>query len=78
MKLPQNDSAVGRGLKTFVQAVVGLLVGLIVTVWAVPGVPHAVIGYLQTHVVELALLVGIPSGVTSLIWNLFRKNVPNY
>lgn len=76
--LPSQDSATGRGLKTFVQSIVGFLVGLIVTVYAVPGVPTAVIAYTQAHLLELLLIVGVPSGLISLLWNLVRKDIPTY
>ena len=78
MQLPQQDSATGRAIKTFVQTVIGFLAGLIVVLWAVPGVPHAVLQYVQQNLVQVLIVVGVPSGLTSLVWNLFRKNVPNY
>ncbi len=76
--LPGQDSATGRGIKTALQAVVGSLVGLVVTVWAVPGVPEAVFDYVQKNLVQILLMVGIPSGVASFVWNYFRKDVKNY
>lgn len=78
MKLPSQDSATGRALKTAVQAIVGFVVGLVVVVWSVPGVPHAVLDYMRTNVFQLALFFGIPAGLTSFVWNLFRKEVPNF
>lgn len=76
--LPSQDSATGRGLKTALQSVIGLVVGLAVTVWAVPGVPDAIIHYVQKNLWEIALMVGVPSGITSFVWNYFRKGVKNY
>lgn len=76
--LPAQDSAVGRALKTFVQAIIGLLIGLVVTIWAVPGVPTAVTNYLQNNLLQVLLTVGVPSGFASLVWNLLRKDVKNY
>lgn len=78
MNLPSQDSATGRGIKTAVQAIIGSIVGLLVTVWGVPGVPDAVLDFLQKNWLQLALLVGLPSGATSFIWNYFRSNVKNY
>lgn len=82
LQLPAQDSATGRGLKTAVQALIGFVVGLVVVVWQVPGVPQAVVNYTQHHFVEILLSVGAPtavaSGVTSFIWNVLRKRVPNY
>lgn len=73
-----QDSAAGRGIKTAIQAIIGFAVGLILVVWAVPGVPQAVMNYVQQHLIEVLLLVGLPAGITSFVWNLFRKNVPNF
>ncbi len=76
--LPSQDSAVGRALKTAVQAAAGFVIGLIITVWAVPGVPDAVADYVQKNIGQALLLVGVPAGLTSLVWNLLRKNVDKY
>ena len=82
MKFPAQDSATGRALKTFVQAVVGFIIGLAVAIWAVPGVPAAVHIYVINNLPQVLLTVGIPvavsSGIVSFIWNLLRKNVSNY
>lgn len=78
MRLPNQDSATGRALKTATQAGIGFILGLIAVVWAVPGVPHAVIGYAEQNFVQMLLFVGMPAGLTSLVWNLLRKEVPNY
>lgn len=72
-----KDSAVSRSVKTLVQTVVGLAIGLAVTVWAVPGVPDAVAHYALNNFIPVALAIGVPSGLTSLIYNLLRKDVPN-
>lgn len=76
--LPTKDSATSRGIKTAVQAIIGLIVGLLVTVWAVPGVPHVVINYIQSNFIQVLLSVGIPSGLASWIWNAFRADLPKY
>lgn len=72
-----NDSAVMRGVRTGLQAVIGFVVGLFATVWAVPGVPTAVTNYLSHNVVQLALVFGVPAGVAGFVWNALRKDVPN-
>lgn len=74
MRLPEQDSAVGRGLKTTVQAIIGFMIGLVVVVWAVPGVPAAVLQYVQHNWVSIALTFGIPSGVASFVWNKFFRS----
>lgn len=73
-----KDTAVMRGVRTAIQSLIGFVVGLIGVVWAVPGVPEAVSNYAGSHAVQLALAVGIPSGVAGFVWNWFRKDVKNY
>jgi hypothetical protein len=72
-----KDSALMRGVRTAIQAAVGLVVGLVTTVWAVPGVPQAVTNYAGQHWLQLAVAVGVPSGVAGFVWNALRKDVPN-
>lgn len=76
-----NDSARGRGLRTGIQAALAALltfiIGLIMAVWKVPGVPVAVVDYVQGHLIEVLLAIGIPSGLVSWVWNILRKGVPN-
>lgn len=72
-----NDSALARGIRTALQAFIGFLVGLLTTVWAVPGVPAAVLAYLQSNSLQLALAFGIPAGIVGFVWNVLRKDVPN-
>lgn len=76
-KLLKNDSAVWRGIRTGVQAVFGFLLGLVATVWAVPGVPEAVTNYLNGHIVELLVAFGFSTGLAAFVWNLLRKDVKN-
>lgn len=78
MNLPSQDSATGRALKTAMQAIIGFFIGLILAVWAVPGVPEAIIAYIKSNFVGVALMIGVPSGLTSFIMNLFRPDVKNY
>lgn len=72
-----NDSALARGIRTAIQAFLGFLVGLFATIWAVPGVPAATLGYLQSNSLQLAIYFGIPAGVVAFAWNVLRKDVPN-
>lgn len=76
-----NDSARGRGIRTGVQAalaaLVTFLVGLLMAVWKVPGVDVAVINYVQAHIIEVMIAIGVPAGIVSYVWNLIRKDVPN-
>lgn len=62
-----------KGIRTALQAIVGALIGLIVVVWAVPGVPEAVIEYATTNLVPLLLAVGIPAGLIAWVQNRLGK-----
>jgi hypothetical protein len=73
-----SDTAVWRGVRTAIQAMIGFVVGLVGTVWAVPGVPAAVNHYVEHNVITLALAVGIPAGIAGFIWNALRKGVKTY
>lgn len=70
-----NRTSVVKGLRTAAQAIVGALVGLVIVVWAVPGVPSAVINYLSTNAVELLVSVGLPSGLVSWAWNVYEAKI---
>lgn len=82
LRLPNQDSATGRSLKTGAFAVVGSLVvfgsGFLRVLNGVPGCTDAVIGFLQDNAGTLALYVGVPAGALSYGFNFFRKNVKNY
>jgi hypothetical protein len=76
---PTLNSATGRGLITIGQALITFLVGLILAVWKVPGVPQAVINFVLHNSLSLLLSFGISSsigvGLVSFLWNfIFRKN----
>ena len=62
-----------KGVRTFLQTVGGSVVGLLLAVWNVPGVPEAVTAYARTNfvplLVTLAVLVGVPSGVIAYFQN---------
>lgn len=75
-----SDTAKGRGVRTAVQALIGFVAGLIAAVWAVPGVAEAVFDYVTDNLVNVLVLVGLPSaftGVVSWLWNVARKDVKN-
>lgn len=83
MKLPNQDSATGRGLKTAAQSGIATLaltaiVSLLVSIWNVPGVPDVVIKWAQNNALQLAGGIGVSSGVAGFIWNLFRPGIKNY
>lgn len=70
-----QDNAAARGIRTFLQALIGFVVGLFLAVWAVPGVPDAVTNYVTGNIGGLFALVGIPAalaGLVGYIWNRAR------
>lgn len=62
-----------KGVRTALQAIVGALIGLVVAVWAVPGVPEVVVAYLRDNFVPLLLVIGIPSGFVAWLQNRLGK-----
>lgn len=46
---------------------------LVLVVWAVPGVPEAVVEYLKGNAVPVLLAIGIPSGIVAWVQNLLGK-----
>lgn len=64
---------INKGIRTALQAMVGLFIGLVTAVWAVPGVPEVVTQYLTDNAVQIALLVGIPSGLVAWLQNYIGK-----
>jgi len=62
-----------KGVRTALQAIVGAFVGLVLVVWAVPGVPEAVVEYLKSNAVPVLLAIGIPSGIVAWVQNLLGK-----
>lgn len=71
LHLPTRDSATGRGIATFVQTVLGFVLGL----YAIPGVKEFVGGYIG---VKGAVTFSAIVGLISLVNNLLRSEVPNY
>lgn len=71
---PQDPKTpVVKGVRTGIQAIVGSVIGLIAVVWAVPGVPEAVVQYAQTNWLPILLTIGIPSGIVAFIQNKLGK-----
>lgn len=68
-----KNTPAAKGVRTAVQAIVGALVGLVLVVWAVPGVPEAVVEYLKGNLVPVLLAVGIPSGFVAWVQNRLGK-----
>lgn len=69
----QNRTPSQKGVRTALQAMAGVLVGLVAVVWAVPGVPEAVQTYLLNNAVQAMLLVGVPAGFTAFLQNKAGK-----
>ena len=76
-RLPKIDSATGRGLKTTAFSAVSAFVifstGLLSVIQGVPGCSEAVVSYIQTNALQLALLMGIPAGIFSFVWNMVMR-----
>ena len=68
-----KNSAVGKGVRTALQAMAGLVIGLVAVVWAVPGVPEAVTSYLVNNALQVLLVVGVPSGFVAYLQNKAGK-----
>lgn len=62
-----------KGVRTGIQAMVGAVIGLIAVVWAVPGVPEAVINYMQSYWLPILLSIGVPSGFVAWLQNRLGK-----
>lgn len=83
MRLPEKDSATGRGLKTSVFAFLGSLITILISLWTVlrgvPGCSEAIIQFVQANAITIASTFGISAGSVSFLFNLFfRRDVKNY
>lgn len=82
LRLPGQDSATGRGLKTTLFSTVsGLIVfstGLFGVLHSIPGCSDAVLDYIKNNALTFSLSIGIPTGVFSFVWNYLRTNIKNY
>lgn len=74
---PQIDSPTTKAVKTGLQALFTFLVGLVVTIYQVPGVPDAIVKFVYGNLATTLLGVGVPfvigSGIASLIQNLWMN-----
>ena len=70
MKLPQKDSATFRALVTGLQSVIALLV----VVLAMPEFTEVVRNFYPDALPAIAVFTTI----ITFIWNVIRKDVPNY
>lgn len=67
---PQEPKTpVVKGVRTGIQSIIGAVVGLVLVVWAVPGVPEAVTAYLQANWFLILLGIGVPSGFVAWLQN---------
>lgn len=62
-------SARERSLRTGLQAIVSLLIGLVVTVWRIDGVPTAVFDYLGSQVAVLFGTTGVAGVAIGYLMN---------
>jgi hypothetical protein len=68
-----KNTPAGKGIRTAIQTVAGLVIGLVSVIWAVPGVPEAVIEYIRENALLIVASVSIPSGLVSYIQNKLGK-----
>lgn len=73
MQPTPNKTPVVKGVRTAIQAMVGSVIGLVVVVWAVPGVPEAVAEYMKTNWLPILLTIGVPSGIVAWVQNRLGK-----
>ena len=70
MKLPQKDSATFRALVTLLQTIIGLAV----VVLAMPEFTEVVRNFYPDALPAIAVFTTI----VTFVWNVIRKDVPNY
>lgn len=73
MQPQEPKTPVVKGVRTAFQSIIGAVIGLIAVVWAVPGVPEAVVQYLQTNWFLILLSIGVPSGLVAWLQNRLGK-----
>lgn len=69
-----KNTASAKGVRSFIQAVPGFFLGLVVTVWAVPGVREAVVAYVQNEGLALLALLFSGAAFTGL-FSFFQNKV---
>lgn len=70
-----TQSPLVKGIRTAIQAIIGILVGYVVFIWAVPGVPAATIQYVSSNIVPLLVTAGLPSGLVAFAWNYIEQRI---
>jgi hypothetical protein len=68
-----KNTPAGKGIRTAIQTVAGLVIGLVSVIWAVPGVPEAVVEYVRENALLIVASVSIPSGIVSYLQNKIGK-----
>lgn len=71
-----RETAVYKGIRTGIQAILAFLVGAVLVVWNVPGVPEALYDYVVNDTFQNLASVGVLSGLAGFLWNAARKDVP--
>jgi hypothetical protein len=79
MNLLTNDTALFRGARTSLQALVAFVVGLFFVIWNTPGVPQNVETYIKPYELQILLWLGIPTvfgaGIIAYFMNRWRGNI---
>jgi hypothetical protein len=70
-----THSPLVKGIRTALQAIAGVVIGYLVFIWAVPGVPAATINFASTHILPLLIAAGVPSGVVAFVWNYAEQRI---
>lgn len=82
LRLPEKNTATRNSFEIVLKALAGFSIGLIATIWAVPGVPEALADYLIKNWLQVALTIGLPGAIGTGLINLFfdwqKKNLRNY
>lgn len=70
-----KNTPTAKGVRSVLQAIAGFMIGLVVTVWAVPGVPEAVKDYMLNNGVSLLLVLGFSSAVVTGLVSFIQNKV---
>ena len=62
-----------RGVRTALQAIGSVLIGLVVTVWSVEGVPQAVFNYLSNQAILFFGTTGVAGFVIGYLMNRNKR-----
>lgn len=82
LRLPKSNSATVSGLRataiTTVSAFLVFSTGLWTVLHSIPGCSDAVINYITSNAVQLALMLGVPTGLVTLVVGILTPKKPNY